>query len=126
LRIHQVDAGHGDGGQAEPAVAGRENRVWCYGAEAAEMACIVCECANSGGAMTSSTQHLVIALNRENETAAPEDLERELRAIDGVAVLGASGGRVQVTATAAALSEIRERWGSEVKVELSEAGEIPE
>ena len=76
--------------------------------------------------MTGSTQHLVIALNRENESAAPEDLERELRAIDGVSILGAFRGRVQVTATAAALSEIRERWGSEVKVELSEPRDIPE
>ncbi|HSX59225.1 MAG TPA: hypothetical protein VLF18_03395 [Tahibacter sp.] len=73
----------------------------------------------------STTLRLVIALRRDQH-ARGDRLDRELRAIPGVTVLGAFRGRVQATADEAALAEIRRRVGDIAEVEVEERRGLPD
>lgn len=72
----------------------------------------------------TTTHHLVIAVLPEHAAQA-ERVERELRAMPGVQVTGAFRGRIQATASAAALAEIRDALKSVARVEEQASRRLP-
>lgn len=74
----------------------------------------------------STLHQLVVAARSGNALESPQPLEARLSAIEGVEVQGAFRGRVTLSATPAALAEIRRRFGDEVHIEEAQARRLPD
>lgn len=72
------------------------------------------------------TKHRLVIAVRPEHAAQAEHVERELRAIKGVSVIGAFRGRFQADASDSGLAEIRRRVGNLALIEEQKSRGLPE